>query len=181
MRPASWQFRHALNRLSDWPETHVLGSDRPKKFSCSLISSGSDSHQVAALCRTRNRLERAYIGIDLGEAHRIGRPSRSGAPESLKIVSHRRMRRKRMRRWGFAAGRNGNVPSRGVLRMSAITNLDPALRAINSDAAHKGCCQNRSQQGAGAGLESDHDSKRIAVGERAAARCEPRPYLLRLS
>src|SRR5262245_325644 len=149
--------------------------------SCGRISSGSDSLQLAALCRPLTRRERAYIGIDRGDAHGIGRPSRGGAPESLKIVSHRRMRRKRMRRWGFAAGRNGNVPSRGVLRMRAITNLDPALRAINGDAAHEGCCQNRSQQGAGAGLESDHDSKRIAVGERAAARCESRPYLLWLS
>src|SRR6476660_7837887 len=86
-----------------------------------------------------------------------------------------------MRRRRFAAQRDGNVPSRGMLGMSAIANLDPALRAVNGDTTHEGGSQNCSQQGAGARLESDHDAQRIAVGERAAARGAPRPYLLGLT
>jgi hypothetical protein len=54
----------------------------------------SDALQLAALYRTRDGLERAYIGIDFSHAHRVERLSGSGTSKGLEIVSYRRMRRK---------------------------------------------------------------------------------------
>src|SRR5215510_15004651 len=96
-----------------------------------VASQCSDALQLAALCGARDGLRRAHIGIDLSNAHRVGRLSSDGTSESLEIVPHRGMRRHRMHRWRFAAVRNGDVPPRRVLGMSAIANLNPALRAVN--------------------------------------------------
>jgi len=80
----------------------------------------SNTLQLAASGGARNGLEGAHVGVDLGEAHGIGRLAGDGAAERLEVVAHGGMGREKMCLRRLAAMRDDDVPSARVLGMGAM-------------------------------------------------------------
>src|SRR6185437_804307 len=125
--------------LCTWVTTGFLGSSKMSAFMVtSRMFASSHSFHLAAQSRREDGLEQSDIVDQLIGGDRIGLSPTHGPGEGDEIVLHR-LRRGNFRRQDRAAaiGR-GDDPARRRLDMRLVTDVYPALGAVDREAGHEG-------------------------------------------
>ena len=91
-----------------------------------------------------------------------------GLRKSLQIGPHCRRRLSETPDRLLAAKHGGDIPAGGVFGVGAVTNLDPAQRAIHREPTFEGRGQNGADHGVCAVAKGHHDAQRVAVLEIGA-------------